>query len=826
MTYKMRCMSGGIGKTDPHLQAKVEQATGGMTRRSVNADPFRMTNQSAKGGSAVSRRGVSILRVGRAGLTGTLCAMMVAPPVFAADGVGNAGIPAIPKETHVSPLTQQEKVLQALNRFTFGPRPGDEAAVQKMGVEKWFEMQLHPDRIDDAAFDVQMGKFPAMRLSEMELMHRFPSGPMIRRMSKGDLPLPVDPVEHAIYADAEGAYAAKQKKDQADNAAADAAAAKAAASGSVVANSDDKAVAGKATGAAANGTLMSDGTVMGGKPVVGADVPMMAGAAAGVEQVGKGGKARLKDLVVPMVDASVVSVLELAPEQRMARLVAMSPEEMLSFRVGLRPKDRLALVAGLSPEQTETAAALLGGPERVVGEEALEVRLLRDVDSQRQLQAVMTDFWLNHFNVYLRKNENEPYMLPEYEQKVILPHALGKFEDLLVATAESPAMLTYLDNWESIGPNSPAAGRVAQVQQMRPNGKIAQKLPKGINENYGRELMELHTLGVGGGYTQKDVIEVAKCFTGWTVDRPYGGGMGAGRKRVDDGTPGEFEFEPNRHEPGPKVVLGHTINEGGMKEGLEVLHILATSPATAHFISKELAVRFVSDTPPPALVDRMAATFLKKDGDIAAVLTTMFRSKEFWAPQVYRAKVKTPLEFMTSALRASDATVTNALPLVQAMDRLGMPIYGMQTPNGYAWTADDWVSSNALISRMNFALVLSGGKVPGTTTNWPVLLNGAGLPGGVASAESEVELETVLLGGPAAARTREAVMAEFRNPTAQAQAVESFNMGPEKGKGGKVTMGNGGLMRAAAVAQTVKPSEAPLDTMAGLLLGSPEFQRR
>jgi uncharacterized protein (DUF1800 family) len=774
-----------------------------------------------------------VLRAGYGALVGTLCAVMIVPPALAVDGVG------IPKERHVAPLTQQEKVLQALNRFTFGPRPGDEAAVQKMGLERWFQMQLHPERIDDGAFETRMEQFPAMRLAEMDLMHRFPSGPMIRRMSKEDLPLPGDAVEHAIYADAEGAYQAKLKKDAADNAAADAAAKKSAGSGGVVAgpgNVPDNSMAG--------GMLMSDGTlaavpaengrslpqtishpamqgarVEDGQSGSGAgDSAMMGGAAgvaAGVGAVGKSGKAKLKDVVVPMVDADVAAVLALEPGERIERLVGMSPEEMLSFRVAVRPRDRVALVAGLSPEQTETAAALLGGPERVVGEEALEVRLLRDVDSQRQLQAVMTDFWLNHFNVYLRKDENEPYMLPEYEQKVILPHALGRFEDLLVATAESPAMLTYLDNWESIGPNSPAAGRVQKVQQARPNGKIAQRLPKGINENYGRELMELHTLGVGGGYTQKDVIEVAKCFTGWTVDRPYG--IGAARaKRVDDGTPGEFEFEQNRHEPGAKVVLGHTIAEGGMKEGLEVLHLLATSPATAHFISKELAVRFVSDDPPPALVDRMAATFLKKDGDIAAVLTTMFKSKEFWSPGVYRAKVKTPLEFMTSALRASDATVTNPLPLVQAMDRLGMPIYGMQTPNGYAWTAEDWVSSNALISRMNFALVLSGGKIPGTTTNWPGLLDGDS----VASAESEVELEKVLLGQPAADRTREAVMAEFRNPTAQQQAVEGFS-----GRTGQKGVG-GGLMRAAAVTQPAKPSEVPLDTMAGLLLGSPEFQRR
>ncbi len=462
-------------------------------------------------------------------------------------------------------------------------------------------------------------------------------------------------------------------------------------------------------------------------------------------------------------------------------------------------------------EREKRVEALVEGPERVVAEEDMEMRLMRDVDSRRQLQAVMTEFWLNHFNVYLRKNESEPYMLAEYEQEAILPHALGRFEDLLVATAKSPAMLMYLDNGESIGPDSVAAsyadgGRLrvvgAQAGVARPthddnavmNGaprmvagqRLKAKLPKGINENYGRELMELHTLGVGGGYTQRDVVEVAKCFTGWTIDRPNGGGgvmAGGGRFRqmgrgtLDQALPGEFVFEPNRHEPGTKVVLGHTIAEGGMNEGLEVLHILATSPATAHFISKELAVRFVSDAPPPALVDAMAATFLKSHGDIAAVLTTMFRSKEFWAPQVYRAKVKTPLEFMTSALRASDATVTNALPLVQAMNRLGMPVWGMQTPNGYGWTEEDWVSSNALISRMNFAVGLSGGRVPGTAMDWPGLLGGDE----VASAEAERELEGVLLGQPAGERTREAVMA-----------------------------GDG----------------ARLDSMAGLLMGSPEFQRR
>jgi hypothetical protein len=384
---------------------------------------------------------------------------------------------------------------------------------------------------------------------------------------------------------------------------------------------------------------------------------------------------------------------------------------------------------------------------------------------------------------------------------------------------------------------------VARFQKARPNGQLAQALPKGINENYARELMELHTLGVGGGYTQKDVIEVAKCFTGWTIARPYAGGGGQrGRYGMEaDAQPGEFVFMPNRHEPGSKTVLGHTIPEGGINEGLEVLHILATSPATAHFVSQKLAVRFVSDTPPPALVDRMAATFLKTDGNIPAVLTTMFHSPEFWSPEVYRAKVKTPIEFLASALRASGATVQNPLPLVQAMERLGMPVYGMQTPNGYSWKADEWVSSNALISRMNFALVLSGDKLPGTQTNWPLLLGDSGNLSTIASPSpaTEKQLEALLLGQPASERTRQTVLEQFSNPATQQQAEQSFNARntdpvtgePESGKAGQDIFGNGKLLRTAGRKgggrdfQNNQPA-SPLDTMAGLLLGSPDFQRR
>ncbi len=701
--------------------------------------------------------------------------MVVAPGVGAQEVSGAK----LPVERHVKPLTEQEKVLQALNRFTFGPRPGDVAAVEQMGLQRWFELQLHPGRIDDSGFVAEMGQFPAMGLPEEQLKERFPLGQMIRQMGRQGGSVPGDPVEAAIYGDAEAVYREKV---------------------------ENKAVNGTAASGAVGvvaGPTHDGRTVMKGAPGSFAD----------------GGRLRVASAQnLPMTDGSaempyeqVEAVLGLGAEERFGRLVAMSPETMLEFREAVKGKDRVRLMAGLAPAQREAVEAMVESPERVVATEDMQMRLMRDIDSKRQLQAVMTEFWLNHFNVYLRKNEQEPYLLPEYEQQTILPHALGKFEDLLVATAKSPAMLMYLDNWESLGPNSVAAGRVAQIQKARPDGKIAQRLPKGINENYGRELMELHTLGVGGGYTQQDVIEVAKCFTGWTIDRPYAGAGARARMAADEGAPGEFVFDPKRHEPGPKTVLGHVIPEGGMNEGLEVLHILATSPATAHFLSQELAVRFVSDHPPAALVNAMAATYLKTDGDIASVMETMFRSKEFWAPGVYRAKVKTPLEFLTSAVRASDATVTNPMALVQAMDRLGMPVWGMQTPNGYGWTAEDWVSTNGLLARMNFALVLSGNRVPGVRTDWAAMVGGSG----AADAATERVLEGKVLEEAASERTRAAVMAEAGNPTAQAEAEAGFR--------GEAVGGGARMVRAGV---SVAGAEVPLDTMAGLLLGSPEFQRR
>jgi uncharacterized protein (DUF1800 family) len=793
------------------------------------------------------------VQAGYAALTASLCVVMAVPPaIFAAEPVDGPKA-AIPTESHLAPLTHQEKALHALNRLTFGPRPGDEAMVARMGLEAWFQQQLHPETMDDAAFTAELAKFPAMQLTQAELLQRFPGPQEIRQMVQRRAALPADPVEHAIYADAIASYEEQRKKVEAGQA--------------PVAGVGDGMMAGDSMAGQAYPTLSQkarkdgppssvagqtrptrDGeTVTDGAPgsVAGQMKPTRDGGTVtdGAPGLGKGKAKRAAE--GEMDQADVEAVLALPPTQRMDRLVGMSPQEMMSFRNALKQNERLRLMQGLTPAQMEIVAAMQA-PGRVVGAEVLETRLLRDVSSQRQLQAVMTDFWLNHFSVYVRKNQNEVYYLPAYQNDVVLPNALGNFEQLLVATAKSPAMLMYLDNWESIGPDSLAATRVKQIQKARPDGKIVQALPKGINENYARELMELHTLGVGGGYTQKDVIEVAKCFTGWTINRPYQGagqmqrgfkraGFGGGQGMQQDagmqeaGAQGEFIFEPNRHEGGDKVVLGHTIHEGGMNEGLEVLHILATSPATAKFVSTKLAVRFVSDTPPPALVDKMAATFLKTDGDIKAVLTTMFHAPEFWSPEVYRAKVKTPLEFMVSALRASDATVNNPLPLVQAMEKLGMPIYGMQTPNGYSWKADEWVSSNALVSRMNFALVLSGGRVPGVRTDWAPLLGGETVSAEVPTAATEKRLEAVILGQPASARTRDTVMAQFANGSAVMMAEANFNgqktADEDEADGGAGMLKRAGYGRRGGGGFQAGPA-TPLDTMAGLLLGSPEFQRR
>ena len=396
------------------------------------------------------------------------------------------------------------------------------------------------------------------------------------------------------------------------------------------------------------------------------------------------------------------------------------------------------------------------------------------------------------------------YLVTAYERDVIRPHVLGKFKDMLVATAKSPAMLFYLDNWQSEGPDSdaargvPARGPNAGMngpfarrgvmypvprppQQQKPNiQNNQQKRRNGLNENYARELMELHTLGVNGGYTQQDVTQVASVFTGWTINEPRQGGG--------------FIYRPRLHEPGEKVVLGHKIKDGGENEGMQVLEILARHPSTARFISTELAQRFVSDDPPPSLIDAMSKTYLKTDGDIRAVLETMFRSPEFWAPAAYRARVKAPFEFVVSSLRAMQAEIVDPQPLLGMLNKMGMPLYGSQPPTGYSTKADVWVNSAALLDRMNFGLALATNRLPGTTFSLSQLLDG--VP--VADADPyqvQLKLEQTLVPGEISKQTHQTIEERIVDPQAMAQFEDPTH-----------------------------PTN--VNVIAGLLLGSPEFQRK
>jgi uncharacterized protein (DUF1800 family) len=424
-------------------------------------------------------------------------------------------------------------------------------------------------------------------------------------------------------------------------------------------------------------------------------------------------------------------------------------------------------------------------PQRVVEELAM-AKMTRAIYSERQLQQVMDDFWLNHFNVYAGKGEVKWY-LTSYERDVIQPNAFGKFKDLLTATAKSPAMLFYLDNFLSADPN--AAQRLAQERAMRqqmrrpygyppPPQPQAKKQQRGLNENYGRELMELHTLGVDGGYTQKDVTEVARCFTGWTIEKPQ--------------QLAQFKFDDKVHDPYQKVVLGKKIHAGGMKDGEEVIDLLSKHPSTAKFISTKLAKRFVSDTPPPALVERMTKSFQKSGGDIREVMRTMIYSPEFWSRDAYRSKVKTPYELVVSSVRALGTDVDTPMPLVQWVGRIGEPLYQCQPPTGYSDKAETWVNSGALLNRLNFSLALAGNKVRGSRSDVLALLgtDDANDP------KTTLDRAVQVFLGEAGAGTVETLQKQLENP----QVVQAKLDDPVK--------------------------QVDLGVVTGLVLGAPEFQRR
>jgi uncharacterized protein (DUF1800 family) len=669
-----------------------------------------------------------------------LCAVMAAG-TMPAGATTTVGTDQQTAKRAAKVISGDERAIHLLNRFAFGPTEADLAEVKRLGVDGWFEEQLHPERIADTVLETRLAQFPALRMPVGELLWRFPDGAAIRQAANGKREIPAEPALKAVYTRHIALYEAKQEKKAADGKAA-----------------DDGKMAPAAGKVAAN-------------------------AESGAE-------------VKPADAAIVAAVMKLAPEARLRRVMAMGPEEFVGLRAVVKGPELEKLTAGMTPEQREMLEDFENPTQTVVQEEQAQ-HLLRDIYSSRQLEEVMTGFWMNHFNVYLHKNEQEPYYLVSYERDVIRPRALGNFEDLLIATAESPAMLLYLDNSASTGPDSQAAER----QKMRAaEGKPAKATPPGLNENYARELMELHTLGVNGGYTQKDVTEVAKVFTGWTVEKAQQGGG--------------FLFDATRHEPGTKTVLGKHIKDNGMQEGLHVLHMLATSPATARFVSRELAVAFVSDTPSDALVNRIAKSFTASHGDIKTVLWTMVHAPEFWEQESYRAKVKTPLEYVVSAARVSGAEVGNARPLVNALNQMGMPLYGCVPPTGYADKAADWVSTGALVTRMNFALTLATNRYPQVRTPWVSPPNGpanshAVIAAGVTPEQTEAILEQELVAGGVSERTRAAVLGQAGN-TSNGPAKEPAGMlSPQKQD-----------------AKTLAAQQWQTAQMAGLLMGSPEFQRR
>ncbi len=739
-------------------------------------------------------------------------------------------------------LQGDERILHALNRFTFGPRPGDVEAVREMGLEKWFDEQLHPASIDETDLNARLAQYPAMQWSTQDLLFRMPSPAIIRQAANGKIEIPPSGTLHAVYENqiyrfqVRKAAQAEKQTDAAANAGPASAGGAQSSGMSASANMDAGGAQSLGTSPNAN---MDAGSNANMEASGGTMTPNAGGAA---QQQDMGGAAQQREMSAtvtqdmnamtpaannqaatlpaatqPSVDQSlVVSLLALEPEQRVRRLQSMQPEEFESFIKSLKPAQRVALKAGMTPDLRESLDDL-EAPEQTVVQELFAERLARDIYSNAQLEEVMTDFWLNHFNVYLRKNEQMPYYLVSYERDTIRPHALGKFEDLLEAVAHSPAMLIYLDNAESVGPDSMAAERAKMAAARRPGAK--RQAPEGLNENYARELMELHTLGVNGGYTQADVIQVARVLTGWTVDRPQ---MGGG-----------FEFNPNRHEPGTKKVMGTKIKENGEMEGRELLHFLATRPATAQFISRKLAIRFVSDDPPQALVDRMAKSYLVSGGDIPTVLKTMFHSPEFWAASDYRAKVKTPLEFVVSAARASNANIENFQPLQNALRQMGMPIYGCIPPVGYKWDEADWVSTGALVDRMNFALALAANRLPGITVVWAPELDMSTLDSDAPSKQvvptpetEEARLEPLLVAGGVSATTREAALKEISESASQSAAADKSAVDPTLNAQSAFRMGHPASERANKRAAATDVYEREDQLLAGLLLGSPEFQRR
>ncbi len=673
-------------------------------------------------------------------------------------------------KTNLKSLTEDQKILHVLNRLGYGARPGDVERVKAVGINKYIEQQMNPSLADNAAIGAKLKNFDVLKMSNAELFTKYPNGAAVlmavaqkNGLDKGDV-------------------AQLKKKNQ-----------------------KTEAAATNADGAMSNDQMTAD-----------------------------------------------------APKN-----TDVDPNK-------LSDADR-------QKYQQEVAALYrkydLGRPQQI-SQQLNASRIVRAVYSENQLQEEMVDFWTNHFNVYANKAATR-WFLPEYDRDVIRPNALGNFKDLLTATAKSPAMLFYLDNFQSVSPNAQVnnnranrlnrANQNRQMNQMNPmrreqlkqqyglsdaeldarikqnqqNQKQPKKAARGINENYAREIMELHTLGVGSGYTQKDITELARCFTGWTIVDPRGyrrafaaTANGADDPRAahlarlqglpDNAESGTFFFNERMHDGGEKIILGQKINEGGIKDGEKAIDILINQPATAKFIARKLAVKFVSDNPSDALVNRVADAFHNSKGDIKTTLRALFTDKEFFAPENYHAKIKTPFEVVVSAIRTVGAD-TNGLQVQALLAKMGEPLYGYQAPTGYPDTAEDWVNTGALLERLNFAVALASNRIPGTRVDLkkfegkdqPEILNRS---------------IAAVLDGEISSNTKATLLKQLQQPLPEMQLDATVDKDATDADGAAMndnTNGGGGRNRQRQAGRLLPPSGNPeVFKVVGLILGTPEFQRQ
>jgi uncharacterized protein (DUF1800 family) len=676
-------------------------------------------------------------------------------------------------------MTEDQRVAHVLNRLAFGARPGDAERVRKLGVEKYIEQQLHPELIDDAAAEARLTSLEVLKMSNGELLAKYPQPNFLIKQMQREGKLPSD------------------LKDLRDN---------------------RKTPADAASASAAN-KQMDAGTSM----------------------------------IAPPAQPNAQAATNPSANAQGAMPNAVNPNAP----------------AAIDPNRAEYRQAVaefyrehgLQQPQRVTAELQAS-RIMRAVYSERQLQEVMVDFWTNHFNVYAPKGADR-WFLVSYDRDVIRPHAFGNFKDLLVSTAESPAMLFYLDNFQSVSPTANQNQRRAAAAQFNRNPLLnnalgvrrdrmpqqpnampqPQRARRGINENYARELMELHTLGVDGGYTQKDVQEVARCFTGWTIIDPRGAANYAGF--VDEARTGTFYFNPRLHDDGEKLVLGHKIPAGGgMNDGLLVLDILAHHPSTAKFIATKLSRKFVTDNPTPELVGRVAAAYMKSNGDIRETLRAIFTSPEFNSPENYRAKIKTPFELAVSAVRALGGDTNGAPPIHQWIGRMGEPLYQYQAPTGYPDTAEHWVNTGALLERINFALALVSNRIPGTHVDLSRFATDTAK--GTAADKSRVidQFASVILQGDISPNTKASLLKQLdeaaTNPPSPAEAMPASNAPASATGTAKMSNatdaqanamdanagGRRGLRGQLAAANNNNAPASETARIAALILGSPEFQRQ